>query len=68
MRLTGKRPTSTSCASAAHSLEQLDRALEVLEEQKVRDIYLKLGFRIVKRLEFGEGRGMLLYEMPAEMK
>lgn len=39
-----------------------------LQEQKVRDIYLKLGFRIVKRLEFGEGRGMLLYEMPAEMK
>lgn len=35
-----------------------------LREQNVRDIDLKLGFPIVKRLAFGDHRGMLLDEMP----
>lgn len=42
---------------------RLDAALD---ERAVGKIYLDMGFRIVRTISYGNGRGMALYEMEAE--
>ena len=52
-----------ACTQRGASYIRLDTGLQ---EPVVRDIYLNLGFRIVKKIEYDHGRGMLLYEAPVQ--
>ncbi len=52
-----------ACTQRGTSYIRLDTGLQ---EPVVRGIYLNLGFRIVKKIEYDNGRGMLLYEAPVQ--